>query len=78
VLVEYVTRGQPGGLLGAMQFVVATRALLNTMEGMLETARGHAVEPHDGVRFVRPDGSPLEGDPRGGDREVSDDGPALH
>lgn len=60
-LVEYTTRGEPGGVIGALQFLVATRTLRDNVEGMLEMARGHFDEPHDAIRFVRPDGSPLDG-----------------
>jgi hypothetical protein len=63
LLVEYATRGDPGGLLGSLQFLVATRAVRNMLEGMLEMSRGHASASHDGVRFVRPDGTALEDEP---------------
>ena len=60
VLVEYATEGDPGGLLGAFQFVVATRAVRKTLTGMLEMAQSHMVEDHGAVRFVRPDGESID------------------
>ena len=64
-LVEYVTRGEPGGVIGALQFLAASRTLRDTVEGMVEMTRDHLEEPHPTVRFVRPDGTPLDEDPAG-------------
>jgi len=63
VLVEYSTGGDPGGFLGAFQFLVATRAVKTTLRGMLQIASEHVSDNHPAVRFVRPDGSVLGEDP---------------
>ncbi len=60
VLVEYATEGEPGGLLGTFQFLVATRAVRTTLTGMLAMARDHLAEDHSEVRFVRPDGRAVD------------------
>jgi len=57
--VEYTTDGEPGGVVGALQFLVAKRSLRATMEGMAEMAREHMAEPHPETPFLRPDGSSL-------------------
>lgn len=59
-LIEYTARGEPGGMMGAFQFVAANRTLRKTVEGMVEMARGHLEGPHPGLLFVRPDGSPMD------------------
>jgi hypothetical protein len=64
-LVEYATRGEPGGLIGAVQWLAATRTLRQTVEGMLDLAREHITEPHAAPTFVRPDGSRIDAPPGG-------------
>ncbi len=56
-LVEYVATGEPGGFMGVFHWLVATRALRSTVEGMVELARSHLGEPHHDIDFERPDGS---------------------
>lgn len=58
--VEYVARAEPGGFVGAFQWLAATRTLRSTVAGMVELARHHLDVIHPEVRFVRPDGTPLE------------------
>ena len=58
-LVEYAADGDPGGVVGALQWLAASRTLRSTMEGMMQIARVHLDEPHAAIRFVRPDGTPL-------------------
>lgn len=64
-LIEYAARGEPGGVIGAFQFLAANRTIRSTVEGMLQIARSHLDEPHAATTFVRPDGSPLDENPGG-------------
>lgn len=59
-LVEYVASGEPGGVVGALQWLALTRTLKTTFRGMVNLVREDLVEPHTDTVFHRPDGSPME------------------
>ncbi len=58
-LVECVNWSDPGGALSAAQWILARRLADRTMSSMVDLAREHIPEPHEGARFVRPDGSEI-------------------
>lgn len=58
-LIEYVTYSDPGGFLSVAQILGAGRVIRDTLEGIEKLAREHIPLPHEGARFVRPDGTPI-------------------
>lgn len=61
-LVEYFTWSDPGGFVGATQWLLAGRVLRSTLQGLMRMAEEHVALPHPDARFVRPDGTPLFGE----------------
>jgi len=59
-LIEYVAGGEPGGIVGALQWMAMTRMLKMTFRGMVDMVREHLPEPHPKLVFHRPDGTPIE------------------
>lgn len=59
-LIEYVADGEPGGFVGAVQWLALTRTMRHTMRGIVDIATEHLAEPHSIDAFVRPDGAALE------------------
>jgi hypothetical protein len=59
-LVEYVASGEPGGIVGMLQWMALTRTLKTTFRGMVEMVQEHLDEPHPKTVFHRPDGTPIE------------------
>lgn len=60
-LVEYFTWTDPGGFVGATQWLLAGRVIRSTLSGLTRMAEDHVSVPHPDAEFVRPDGSPLFG-----------------
>lgn len=58
-LVDYFVWSDPGGALSTFQSLGAKGAIRDALEGLLRMAREHAPQPHPGLSFSRPDGSPL-------------------
>jgi len=58
--VEHYTSSESGGVVGAFQPLVMSKALRDTLEGIVRLARDHVSEPHPGPPFLKPDGTPLE------------------
>ncbi len=60
-LVEHFTWTDPGGFVGATQWLLAKKVVRDTVEGLVRLADEHiATTPHPGPPFIRPDGTPLE------------------
>jgi len=60
-LVEHFTWTDPGGFVGAAQWLLAKKAVRDTVEGVVRLADDHVqAVPHPGPPFVRPDGTPIE------------------
>ena len=59
-LVEYVASGEPGGLVGVLQWMALTRTLKTTFRGMVAMVEEHLAAPHARPVFHRPDGTPIE------------------
>lgn len=58
--VETFNWSDPGGFLGATQWILASRSVRDTLRGLQSLAEEHVLEPHGPPPFVRPDGSPIE------------------
>jgi len=60
-LVEHFTWTDPGGFVGATQWLLVKKAVRDTVEGVVRLADDHVLAlPHPGPPFVRPDGTPIE------------------
>ena len=60
-LVEHFTWTDPGGFVGATQWLLAKKAVRDTIEGLVRMADDHiGSAPDPGPPFLRPDGSTLE------------------
>jgi hypothetical protein len=60
VSVEYYSRSEPGGVVGALQPVLVKRALRDILEGVVRLAAEHVESPHPETVFLAPDGRRLE------------------
>jgi hypothetical protein len=58
-LVEYFVWVDPGGFLAKAQFLFAGRTVRDSLQGVVRLAEEHLSLPHAGIRFLRPDGTPL-------------------
>lgn len=58
-LIDYFVWTDPGGLASTFQFVGASTEIRRAVEGLVRLAREHVAEPHEGIRFLRPDGRAL-------------------
>lgn len=59
-LVAYSNLSDPGGAVGATQWILVPRTLRATLLGATRLAGEHLEQPHDGPPFLRPDGTPIE------------------
>ena len=60
-LVEHFTWTDPGGFVGATQWLLAKKAVRETVEGVVHLADDHVgTTPHPGPPFLRPDGTPID------------------
>ena len=57
-LVEHFSHNDPGGAVETIQFLVMSKALRDTVQGMVRLAQDHYT-PADAASFTKPDGSPL-------------------
>ena len=58
--VEYYNFSDPGGGVSALQWLFAAKAIRDAMRGLAQMASEHVMQPHPGVRFMRPDGSVMD------------------
>ncbi len=64
--VDYIVHADPGGLVGAIQVMFASKAVRDTLEGVVRLAQEHVRAAHEPGDFAAPDGSPLGGPRAGG------------
>ena len=62
-LIEYVTVSNPGGFLNLAQWFASGHVIRENLEGLQRLATEHIPEPHPESRFLRPDGTVIEGPP---------------
>ena len=60
VSIEYYSRSEPGGVVGALQPLLVKRALRDILEGIVRLAGEHVASPHPETTFEAPDGRRLE------------------
>jgi len=65
-LVAYSIWSEPGGAVGAAQWIFVPRTLRATLLGVTRLAEEHLDLPHPGPPFLRPDGTPIEHQRAGG------------
>jgi hypothetical protein len=58
-VVAYSNLSEPGGAVGATQWIFVPRTLRATLLGVTRLAGEHLEQPHDGPAFLRPDGTPI-------------------
>jgi len=59
-LIAYSNLSDPGGAVGATQWILVPRTLRATLLGVTRLAGEHLDQPHDGPPFLRPDGTAIE------------------
>lgn len=59
-VVAYSNWSEPGGAVGAAQWIFVPRTLRTTLLGVTRLAGEHLDLPHQGPPFLRPDGTPIE------------------
>lgn len=59
-IMETLNWSEPGGFVGATQWILASRSVRDTLRGIAELATEHVLEPHGDPPFLRPDGTPIE------------------